>query len=115
VTAMDAIVNRNKRNLQGRGKEGTAAAVAHLEETHTAQRTPYTAHRTDELCGGVNLLVCCVVSAGKQLPTFRSSVPVPAHVPVPVPTSYIPHETSVTVYQPHSRFNINLGASQNTF
>jgi hypothetical protein len=41
VTAMDTTVNRNKTNLKGRGREGTAAAVAHLEERHTAQRTPY--------------------------------------------------------------------------
>jgi hypothetical protein len=29
--------------------------------------------------------------------------------------TYIPNETAVTVYQPHSRFKINLGALQNTF
>jgi hypothetical protein len=40
VPAMGTTVNGNKINLKGRGKEGTAAAVAHLE-THTALHTPY--------------------------------------------------------------------------
>jgi len=72
VTAMDTTVNRNMRNLKGRGK-GTAAAVARLEETHRKAHSP---HHTDVLCGAVNLLVCYVVSAGKQLPTFRRTVPI---------------------------------------
>lgn len=41
VTAMDTTVNRNMRNPKGRGK-GRAAAVARLEETHTAHRTAHT-------------------------------------------------------------------------
>jgi len=66
VTAIDTTGNRNVRNLKGKGPE---AAVARLEKTHSA-------HHTDELCGAVNLLVCYVVSAGKQLPTFRRTVPI---------------------------------------
>jgi len=69
VTAVHTTVNRKKRNLKGRGKEGTAAAVARLEETHSA-------HHADEPCGAVNLLVCYVVSAGKQLTVFRRTVPI---------------------------------------
>jgi hypothetical protein len=41
VTVKGTTVKGNKRNLKARGKDETAAAVAHLEETHTAQRTPY--------------------------------------------------------------------------
>lgn len=39
VTTMDTTGNGNKRNLKGRGKEGTAAAVAHLEEKHRTTHT----------------------------------------------------------------------------
>lgn len=39
VTAVHTTVNRNKRNLKGGGKEGTAAAVACLEETHRTAHT----------------------------------------------------------------------------